>query len=167
MKGIKGIESLFYVKKGGEFLLCACLTSSPLSESVDMIDTTTRDNFGWKTSLPTNHQYNIEISGLMMMDDVDSGNNVVSYRELRNMHRNNELIEWKRETLSGYYVDSGKSYITAISDSDEADGFITFNASLVGYGKPDESNKRIYVLGEGDKKTIYTHPDEETLIQTQ
>lgn len=167
MKPIKGIYSMFYVMKNGDYLPCACLTSSPLSESVDMIDTTTRDNDGWKTSLPTNQGYTIELSGLMIMDDSDSGNNVVSYRELRGMKRNRQLIEWKRETLSGYYIDSGKAYITAISDSDEADGFITFNASLTGYGKPDESNKRIYILGDGERKEIYTHPDGKTVIQTE
>jgi predicted secreted protein len=168
MKPIKGIYSKFYVMKNGEYLPCACLTSSPINESVDMIGTTTRENEGWKTSEPTNHGYTIELSGLMVMDDSDSDNNVVSFRQLRAMHRNNELIEWKKETLDGYYIDSGRSYITSISDSDEADGFITFTASLTGYGKPNnETNNRIYILGNVPKTQIYTHPDEITVIQTK
>lgn len=163
---IKGIESLFYIKKNDVFFPVACLTSSPISESVEMIDTTTRDNQGWKTSLPTNQSYTISLSGLMVQDDEDSNNGVLSYRELRQMKRNRELIEWKRETLGGYYIDSGKAYITSISDSDEADGFITFNVSLVGFGIPDDSGKRIYILGDDDK-SIYTHPDNNTVIQTE
>lgn len=135
---IKGSESLFYIKKNDVYFPVGCLTSSPLSETVDLIDTTTRDNEGWKTSLPTNQSYSIELSGLMVMDDYDSGNEILSYRELRTKKRNKELIEWKRTTLGGYYIDSGKAYITAISYSDEADGFITFSASLVGFGKPEE-----------------------------
>ena len=162
---IKGSESLFYIKKNVVYFPVGCLTSSPLSETVDMIGSTTRENEGWKTSLPTNQSYSIELSGLMVKDDYDSGNEVLSYRELRSKKRNKELVEWKRTTLGGYYIDSGKAYITAISDSDEADGFITFSASLVGFGKPDESNDRIYILGD-DEKSIYVHPDNNTVIQT-
>lgn len=138
MKPIKGIESLFYIKKNDVFFPVGCLTSSPISEDVEMLDTTTRDNGGWRTSFPTIQGYTIELSGLMVQDDEDSGNEILSYRELRTMKRNKDLVEWKRETLNGYYIDSGMAYITTISDSDEVDGFITFNASLVGYGAPIE-----------------------------
>lgn len=164
---IKGKESLFYIKKNDVFFPVACLTSSPLSEDVEMIDTTTRDNEGWKTALPTNQSYQIAISGLMVQDDDDSDNGVLSYRELRKYKRDRVLIDWKRTTLSGYYVDSGKAYITSISDSDEADGDITFSAVLQGYGKPEESNERIFILGNELKTEIYTHPDEITVIQTE
>lgn len=165
-KPIKGKFSLFYIKKNGVWFPVGCLTSSPLSETVDMIDTTTRENEGWKTSLPTNQGYTIELSGLMIQDDDDSGNEILSYRELRSKKRNKELIEWKRTTLNGYYVDSGRAYITSISDSDEADGFITFQATLNGYGEPLESNERIYILGNDNKTQVYTHPDELTVIHT-
>lgn len=163
---IKGKECLFYIKKNDEYFPVGCLTSSPFSEDVDIIDTTTRENEGWKTSLPTNQSYSINLSGLMVKDDEDSGNEILSYRQLRMMKRNRELIEWRRVTLDGYYIDSGRAYIINISDSDEADGFITFQATLQGYGKPDnETNNRIYVLGNGEKTQIYTHPDENTVIQ--
>lgn len=164
---IKGIENLFYIKKNDVFFPVGCLTSSPIKEDVDMIDTTTRDNAGWKTSHPGNQSYSIELAGLMVQDDVDSGNEVLSYRELRTYKRNKTLIEWKRETLNGYYIDSGRAYISVISDSDPSDGFITFNATLIGYGKPEEYSDRVFVLGNGLKTEIYTHPDEVTVIQTQ
>lgn len=164
---IKGKESLFYIKKNDEYFPVGCLTSSPFSEDVEMLGTTTRENEGWKTSLPTNQSYSINLSGLMVQDDEDSGNEVLSYRQLRMMKRNSELIEWRRVTLDGYYIDSGKAYITNISDSDEADGFITFSATLQGYGKPDESFERIYILGDGERNSIYTHPDGKTVIQTE
>lgn len=163
---IQGKESLFYIKKNDVYFPVGCLTSSPLSEDVEMIGTTTRENEGWRTSEPTNQGYAFELSGLMVQDDADSGNEILSYRELRSYKRNKELIEWKKTTLGGYYIDSGEAYITAISDSDEADGFITFSASLVGFGKPDESNERIYILGDNEN-SIYVHPDNNTVIQTE
>lgn len=164
---IKGEENLFYIKKNDVFFPVGCLTSSPIAEDVEMIGTTTRDNEGWRTSQPTNQGYTIELAGLMVMDDDDSGNEVLSYRELRRIKRNKELIEWKRTTLDGYYVDSGKAFISNISDSDTAGEFITFTASLIGYGKPDESSARVYILGNVPKTAIYTHQDGKTVIQTE
>jgi len=139
---IRGKESMFFIKKNDVFFPVACLTASPIFEDVQTIETTTRENEGWVTDLPTNQSYTIDLSGLMVKDDSDSDNEVLSYRELRAMKRNRELIEWKRETLDGYYIDSGKAHIISISDSDEADGFITFSASLKGYGKPEIDFKR-------------------------
>lgn len=167
MNFIRGKESLFYIKKNNVWFPVACLTSSPFSEESEVIDTTTRDNNGWKTSLATNQSYSIQLSGMVVQDDEDSGNNVVSYRELRNMKRSREIIDWKIETLDGYYVDSGRAIITQISCDDPAEGWISFSATLQGYGAPDQSNERVYVLGDDLKTQIYTHDDEKTVINTE
>lgn len=163
----KGEESLFYIKKNNVWFPVGCLTGSPLSEDVEMIETTTRDNGGWKTYYPTLQGYSIELSGYMVKDDSDSGNEVLSYHELRRMKRNLQLINWQRKTLNGYYIDEGQAYITNISDADEVGDMISFNASLLGYGKPIEDNERIYILGNGERTQIYTHPDKITVIQTE
>ena len=42
MNPIQGKESLFYIKINNDFVPVGCLTSSPISEDVEMIDTTTR-----------------------------------------------------------------------------------------------------------------------------
>ncbi|SHH68697.1 Phage tail tube protein [Chryseobacterium oranimense] len=149
MEQIKGEENLFYIKKNNAWVPVACLTASPISEESETIKTTTRDNEGWNTDYPTNQSYSIQLSGIMIKDDLDSGNNIISYRELRSYKRNKILIDWMRKTLSGWYVDSGKGHVTSISDSDTAGDFISFNATIIGYGKPDEANERIRVLGEG------------------
>jgi hypothetical protein len=154
MNTIKGEENLFYIKKNGNWVLAACLTASPISESSETIKTTTRDNAGWNTDYPTNQSYTIQLSGLMLKDDPDSGNTVISYREMRSYKRNRALIEWMRKTLNGWYVDSGKAHITEISDSDTAGEEITFNATLLGYGKPEESTDKVYLLGTEDNELL-------------
>ncbi|GEM_PF-3855668 len=154
MKQIKGEENLFYIKKNNTWVPAACLTSSPISEESETIKTTTRDNAGWSTDYPTNQTYTIQLSGMMIKDDLDSGNNVVSYRELRSYKRNRTLIEWMRKTISGYYVDSGKAHITSISDNDAAGEFISFNATLLGFGKPEESSERLYILGTNENEIL-------------
>ncbi|MEF9476801.1 hypothetical protein OWR28_02665 [Chryseobacterium sp. 1B4] len=142
----------------------ACLTASPISENSETIKTTTRDNAGWNTDYPTNQSYTIALSGVMIKDDADSGNNVVSYRELRSYKRNRTLIEWMRKTLSGWYVDSGKAHITDISDSDSAGELITFTATLLGYGKPEEGTDKVYLLGDNDGEIL--GDNDNTVIKT-
>ena len=164
---IKGKESLFYIDIDGVYFPVGCLTSSPLSEDVQMLNTTTRENDGWVTELPTTQSYTIALDGLMVMDDEDSGSTMISYRKLRQFKRDKTLINWKRETLNGYYIDKGRAHIVSISDADPADGFITFQASLKGFGKPEEDSAKIYVLGNVPKTQLYTHPDGQTLIQTE
>lgn len=165
MEHVKGEENLFYIKKNNTWLPVACLIASPINEQSETIKTTTRDNTGWATDYPTNQTYSIELSGMMIKDDIDSGNNIISYRELRSYKRNRVLIEWMRKTLSGWYVDSGMAHITSISDSDSAGEFISFNATLLGFGKPEESNERIHVLGE-DANTLIGDEDF-TIIKTE
>lgn len=161
---IRGKESMFYIKKNDVFFPVACLTSSPISEDVEMIQTTTRENEGWVTDLPTNQSYTIDLSGLMVMDDSDSDNEVLSYRELRAMKRNRDLIEWERRTRNGYYIDSGKAHIVSISDSDEADGFITFTATLRGFGKPIEEEGIRRALGIIDIEEFLITNNEKAII---
>lgn len=140
MELIKGSESLFYIVRNGVQIPVGCLTSNPIEESSEMMETTTRDNEGWRTSVPTMQSYSIALDGYMTMDDPNSGKNIVSYRELRKIKRNKELIIWKIKTLNGLYVDSGKAYIDTISFTDQVDDFIGFSANLVGYGIPNDIN---------------------------
>lgn len=130
----KGEKNLFYIKKNNIWIPVGCLTAAPLSEDVEMIDTTTRDNAGWRTSLPTNQGYSLALNGLVKRDDEDSGNVLISYREMVRLKRDKVLVEWKR-VFNNIYADTGKAYITSVSDSDNAGDYVTFNANLVGFGK--------------------------------
>ena len=140
MELIKGSQSLFYIVRNGVEIPVGCLTSNPIDESAEMMETTTRDNEGWRTSIPMMQSYSIALEGFMTMDDPNSGKNIISYRELRKIKRNREQIVWKIKTLNGWYVDSGKAYIENISFTDPVDDMIGFSASLVGYGIPNDLN---------------------------
>ena len=165
MDQIKGRESLFYIKYNSIWFPVGCLTSSPLSEDSEMIDTTTRDSGGWKTSFPTLQSYTIELAGMVVKDDEDSGNQILSYRKLRSFKRDRILIEWKLESESGYSIDIGKAYINSISQNDEVDSMISFSASLTGFGKPEESTAKVYVLGIPENNIVYG--DGNNLIETK
>ena len=135
----KGEDRVLYIKINNEYLPIGCLTGDSFSESSEMLDTTTRDNAGWKTSTPTLQSYNISFDGLAInTSDLGGDQTKISYDRLTLLKRNKTLIEWKSQDTLGVFVSVGKGYITELSDSSEIDGFISFNASIIGYGKPGD-----------------------------
>lgn len=144
---LKGEDSLFYIKYNNIWCPIACETSNSFSENVEMINTTTRDNAGWKTEIPTNQSFSISLEAVLTIDDKTANSNVLSYNKIRKMKRERTLIEWKRETLGGWYIDSGKAHIVDISDANAVGEDITFSLQLSGFGKPLESTARVSVLG--------------------
>lgn len=134
---ILGENSIFFIKYNNIWCPISCETSSPISENVEMIDTTTRDNGGWKTEKPTLQSYSISVEAALRLDDEMDVSGVVSYNKLRLMKRNRELVEWKRETFGGWYIDQGKAYITDIGDSNAVGEEIMFSMSLSGFGAPE------------------------------
>ena len=135
----KGEDRVLYIKINNEYLPIGCLTGDSFSESSEMLDTTTRDNAGWKTSTPTLQSYNISFDGLVINTSYVNGDQTkISYDRLTLLKRNKTLIEWKSQDTLGVFVSIGKGYITELSDSSEIDGFISFNASIIGYGKPGD-----------------------------
>jgi surface protein len=139
---INGENRILYIKINGEFLPIGCLTGDSFSETVEMLNTTTRDNAGWATSTPTTQSYNISFEGLVIKTSFLTGGDTtkVSFDRLKELKRNRTLIEWKSEDIDNTFVESGKGFITELSDSSSIDDFISFNASIVGYGKPNETS---------------------------
>lgn len=159
---IIGTESIFYIKDEGLWKPISCEVSSPMTESVEMLNTTTRDNAGWKTEKPTMQMYSISIEAVLV-DDMDFPA-ILSYSKLREKKRNRELIEWKRELLNGLYIDYGKAHITTISDANTVGEEISFSMELNGFGKPLTDTARVFVLGE-DKTTLIANNN--NLIETK
>ncbi len=133
MNFINGVFKVLYIKKGDDYYPIGCLTSNSFDESSEMLDTTTRDNAGWDTSLPTNQSYSIAFDGLVTKDFDDGV--TISYYELRQLKRGRTLIEWKIEDTSNN-SDYGMGYIDSIGDSASIDELVSFTGNITGYGIP-------------------------------
>jgi len=129
----KGEESILYIKYNDDWVPISCEISSPMSEDVETIGTTTRDNMGWRTYLPTVQGYSLSVSALMVKENTPD---MLSYWRLKEIKRSKELVSWKRETMNGYYIDSGNAYITSLSDTNEVGEFVGFEMTLLGNGRP-------------------------------
>ena len=147
---IDGTYRVLKIKLGGVFLPVGLLTSNSFSESVEMLDTTTRDNAGYKTSTPTIQSYNIDFEGLIKQTlYVGQPESVLTYQNIKTLKRNGTLIEWKIESSVDIYVSTGFAHITSLSDSSSIDEFIAFNANLEGYGSITETTKELLYLQLG------------------
>lgn len=154
---IKGKESIIYILHENNWYPISCETSNSFTENVTMKGTTTRDNEGWRSSLPTEQGYTFEISGQAVFQ---STNNVLSYFLLRQKKRNKELIYWRREFMRGAYIETGKGYITNISDESPTTGLVTFNLSLEGYLKPVFVENPAFVLSDFDDDILTNKQNE-------
>ena len=136
MTFIKGSDSIFFIKDDDNLWYpISCETSNSMSEQSSVISTTTRDNGGWETSIPTNQNYSFSIDCVMIND---FGVAALSYFKIRNKKRNRQLIEWKRKYITIDKEETGKGYITDISDTHSVDDNITFTLTIQGFGAPKE-----------------------------
>jgi TP901-1 family phage major tail protein len=129
---VQGKDSILFIKWDGLWVPISCETSNGMSESAEMINTTTRDNKGWTTSRPNSQSYSISFSGQTVLE---AGNNILNYYELVKIKRNRLLIEWQRRT-AGRMIESGMAYINNISNTYETEGIANFDMSLEGFANP-------------------------------
>jgi len=137
---INGTYSILYLDIGEGFLPIGCLTSNGFSESVETLDSTNIENGGWKTYVLTNQEYSIDFSGVALNTLYNGGDTTkFSYDILKLIKRNRLLIDWKIQDNQGN-IDNGKGYLTDLSSESNIDEFITFSATILGYGIPVSTN---------------------------
>ena len=73
MENYKGEDRILYIKIDNLFVPIGCLTENSFSESVDTIDTTTRENMGWTSSRPVMQSYSISFNGIQILTTTDEG----------------------------------------------------------------------------------------------
>ena len=162
---IDGTYRILYIKWSDVYLPIGLLTSESFNEGVEMIDTTTRDNGGWKTSRPTNQFYNISFEGLLQNTRFNGGDfTKVSLDRLRVLKRSRTLIEWKLQDSNLTFIDSGSGYITELGDSSSVDEFITFNGGIEGYGAPISTGGQIFTLEDGNGNQIQDGNNNEIIV---
>lgn len=160
-----GNDRILYIKQLGNWLPIGCLTGNSLSESAEMLQTTTRDNDGWATSRPMMQNYSITFEGIQVNTTIAGGTfTIASYDKLKLLKRLKTLLDWKIEGSTFPAVDYGKCYITEISESSSVDDFLTFTGSMTGYGIPKTRSKGTFVLNDGDPDVILTTDETATLI---
>lgn len=141
-----GEVRVLYILSEGDYVPVGCLTSNNLEETVEMIDTTTRESGKWSTSIPSTQSYNIPFEAVQEHND----NSILSYTDLKVLKRARTKIQWEIRG-GGLPEDSGYGYITDLNESNSVGEFLLFSGNIRGYGEP------VLVLLVGD---IYQNGNE-------
>lgn len=149
---VQGKNSILYIKWRGIWVPISCEVSSGISESSDMIDTTTRDNKGWTTSRPNTQSYSISFTGHTVLEP---GDLILNYFNLVILKRDRTLIEWQRR-IENRMTESGMAYISDIGNTYETEGIATFEMTLTGFGKPEmtDNQNQNGVLADNDNSAL-------------
>ena len=168
MDFINGEDRILFIKINANWLPIGCLTDNSMQESVEMIDTTTRDNAGWSTSTPLVQSYSISFSGLQLNSTVVGGNfNIASYDKLKQLKRDRILLDWKIQGTVYPIVDYGKFYINELSEANTVGEFMSFSGTATGFGKPLMTQLGMTVLNNGDPNVIVNNGDPNVIIRTR
>ena len=169
MEFTDGQDKIVYIKYLGNWLPIGCLNSNSLSETSEMLQTTTRDNNKWVTSRPVAQSYSVSFEGLQINTTVAGGNfNIASYDRLKLLKRSRTLLDWKIQGTLFPVVDYGKGYITEIGEVATVGEFLSFSGAITGYGEPLVRSLGEFVLNDGDPDVIVvTNEDANFIIKTK
>lgn len=152
---INGTNNVLYIQIDGEYLPIACLTSNSFEEDIDTLETTTRDNAGWKTYTVLNQGFTISFEGLIINTFFAKGDfTKVSLDKLRDLKRNRTLINWQIKDDELQFVDSGQGYIVGLSSGSSIDEYVSFSGTILGYGQPTSTSGKAFALQDGLDNTI-------------
>jgi len=156
MENYKGEDRILYIKIDNLFIPIGCLTENSFSESVDTIETTTRENQGWTSVRPVTQSYSISFNGIQILTTTEEGDDTkASYDLLKTLKRDRVLLDWQIKGDNFFIVDFGKCFITDLSEATPVNEFITFSGTLTGYGEAfSTSADDTLLLNNGSTTTI-------------
>lgn len=155
MDFVNGEDRILFIKTNGVYLPIGCLTGNNFDETTETIDTTTRDNKGWTTSVPVLQSYSIGFSGLQINSTAVGGNfNVASYDKLTTIKRNKIRVEWKIQGTIFPIVDYGEGYIIDLGEINNVGEFMSFSGSITGFGMPLKTTLGTVLLNNGDPNVV-------------
>jgi hypothetical protein len=147
----RGEQQLFYITIDGTDYPVGCVTSNSIQETSDTIETTTRDNEGWKTSRPTNQSYTISVEGLQIRSN-SAPVTKFSYDYLIDLKRSRTVFQWKTNVPNSGLSQTGFAYIDSISEAASVGEYLTFTANLQGYGAINTAQELAdnYIVQDGN-----------------
>jgi hypothetical protein len=125
----KANDKILSIEFQGSYFPIACATSNTFEESSDSINTTTRDNGGFKTSRPTNQEYSIPFQGVETQLDIIAGK--ITYKDLQNFKKNRTLVSFRLGTQK---IIEGRGYIFELSSESPVNDLVSFSGVLTGFG---------------------------------
>jgi len=139
---IKGDAVVFSVYDTDSYDPIGCLTSSSISESVEIEEVNTKCDPGNTVKTPGAYTYEISGDGIYIDEAVDTGRQ--SHAKLKGYLRAKTLITWKMTTgLTSPTDEYGTGYITACDLTGDSGANATFTFTISGTGGISETDPNV------------------------
>tara|TARA_R110002167_G_scaffold284737_2_gene489914 strand:+ start:33071 stop:33508 length:438 start_codon:yes stop_codon:yes gene_type:complete len=130
---IKGNQVVFSIWDTDAYEPMACITSSSISESLEIDEIETKCDPGNIVKTPGSYSYEITSDGIYIDESVDTG--LQSHGKLKALLRAKTKITWKMATgITSPTAEYGYGYITALDLTGEAGSNATFSITISGTG---------------------------------
>lgn len=133
---INGDLAILSIKRDGDYVPVACLTSNGLAEALTFNEVQTKCDPGVIISTPNSYSYNVPLEGVLT--DTTSGGGdtaLASWDYLRGLMRAKTLVEWQITIGDPVFItDSGEGYFENLEMTAPAGDNITFTGSIKGTG---------------------------------
>lgn len=132
---IQGNTVIFSIYNTSAYEPLACITSSSLSEEVEIDEVETKCDPGNIVKTPGSYSYEISAEGIYIDEAVNT--NKQSHAKLKALLRAKTLITWRMATSlssTGQENEYGTGYITSLELTGEAGENATFSITISGTG---------------------------------
>ena len=139
---LKGDVVIFSVHNGTAYEPIGCITSSSLSESLEVDEVQTKCDPGNIVQSPGSYSYEITGDGLYIDEANDTGRH--SHGKLKTLLRNKTLITWRMATGIGspQVLEYGTAYLTSLELTGDAGQNATFTFTLSGNGSISDTDPK-------------------------
>lgn len=133
-KFIKGNSVIFSIYDTDGYDPIACITSSSISETLEVDEIETKCDPGNIVKTPGSYSYEITGDGIYIDEAVDTGKQ--SHSKLKGYLRAKTLITWKMTTgITSPTDEYGTAYVTSCDLTGESGSNATFTFTLSGTGE--------------------------------
>lgn len=134
-----GKDFLWFIREEGEedWMVVSCLTTNGFEGSRDDIDTSSKCDGDWGSSLSGTGSWTMSGDGNAIDSELNPSQ--VSYDKLFDLFVSGEIFETKLAEVGGTYVRYGKGRISSHSETQANNAPFTFSTSVQGIGAPSKT----------------------------
>ena len=129
---VKGDLRVLQIRVDDTWMPVCCLTVNGLRESTEPLPVTTRDDFGFSTSIPLRYSYNLDFS---FEHQEESQPSKIGIKKLRELKCDRKIFAWRLEDVSNLDALVGMGYLSDLSEDASVGQAISFTAGITGFGK--------------------------------
>ena len=137
MSEITGKIRILKIKRVGatDFKQVGFLLVNNWQKLTSMLPVTTRNDGGYRSQIPLEKSGNISFTCMVFEDEDYIVKDRISYKELMEIHSNDELVDWVLIAEGKNLAHAGKGHFTSLNEVAANDGIVQVDGALEMFGR--------------------------------